>query len=214
MDNLSTTFSETSAQFNLGYLDPVLPALDYGSADFDVRQRVALEMTWTEPYLKVSHGVVKQVGSGWSVSPIFTARTGVPFSVWDSRNALQTIPRYVPTGTIFSHTTGGGTNAGANLFNLLNLPPPNSFGNPNLDGISDFGPYPSNMTTRNAFRGPGAWSFDLAVAKIFPINERVNLEFRAEGYDIFNHANMYVLAAGADANGQAEEWLSKARRAA
>jgi hypothetical protein len=202
MDNLSTTFSESNAQFNLGYLDPRNPALDYGSADFDVRHRVALEMTRTEPYLKGSHGLLRQVASGWSASPIFTARTGIPFSVWDSTNALQTVPRFVPSSAISNYNTGGGANAGANLFNLLSLPAPDSFSNPALDNISDFGPYPSNMTVRNAFRGPGAWSFDLAVAKFFPITGRFSLEFRAEGYDVFNHANMYVLAAGADANGQ------------
>ncbi len=54
------------------------------------------------------------------------------------------------------------------------------------------------MTARNAFRGPGAWSFDLSLSKTFPVTERLKLEFRAEGYDIFNHANMYVESAGAD----------------
>ena len=200
LDNLSSTFSETSAQFNLGYLDPRNPRLDFGSSDFDIRHRVAISMTWTEPYLKGSHGFVKQAGSGWSLSPIFTARTGIPFSVWDSTNALQTIPRYVPSGPISSFSTGSGTSSGSpNLFNLLTLPAPNSFSNPALDGISDFGPYPANMTARNAFRGPGAWSFDLALSKTFPITERLNLEFRAEGFDILNHANMYVIASAADA---------------
>jgi len=42
------------------------------------------------------------------------------------------------------------------------------------------------------FFGPGAWSFDLALAKNFVLTERFALEFRAEGYDIFNHSNMYV----------------------
>ena len=28
--------------------------------------------------------------------------------------------------------------------------------------------------------------------------ERLKIEFRAEGFDIFNHANMYVLAGNAD----------------
>jgi len=49
------------------------------------------------------------------------------------------------------------------------------------------------MTHRNAFRGPGAWNTDLAVAKSFAVTERVKLEFRAEGFDIFNHHNYYVL---------------------
>jgi hypothetical protein len=200
LDNLSTTFSESSSEFNLGYLDPRNPALDFGNADFDVRNRFVLSMIWTEPYLKDSHGLLKQVGSGWSLSPIFTARTGIPFSVWDSTNALQSIPRYVPTATISGYSVGSGISTSTpNLFNLLTLPAANSFSNPSLGGISDFGPYPANMTVRNVFRGPGAYNFDLVVSKTFPVTERLKLEFRAEGFDIFNHANMYVVTSGADA---------------
>jgi outer membrane receptor protein involved in Fe transport len=201
MDNLSTTFSESNSQFNLGYLDPRNPALDFGNADFDIRHRVTVSMVWSEPYLKASHGIVKQVASGWSLSPIFTARTGIPFSVWDSTNGLNVAPRYVPSSAISSYKVGSGTptTGAANLFDLLTLPAANSFGNPAFLGLSDFGPYPSDMTARNAFRGPGAWSFDLALSKSFPITERLKLEFRAEAFDIFNHANMYVVAAAADA---------------
>jgi len=201
MDNLSTTFSESNTEFNLGYLDPRNPSLDYGSSDFDVKHRVALSMIWAEPYLKASHGFVKEVASGWSVSPIFTARSGAPFSVWDSTNGLNVTPRYAPSAAIPSYFVGSGTPTvgAANSFDLLTLPPANSFSNPAFLGISDFGPFPSNMTARNAFRGPGAWSFDLAVSKTFPITERLKLEFRAEGFDIMNHANMYVISAAADA---------------
>src|SRR6266850_2388182 len=204
LDNLSTTFSESSSEFNLGYLDPRNPALDFGNADSDVRNRFVLSMIWTEPYLKDSHGILKQVGSGWSVSPIFTVRSGIPFSVWDSTNALQSIPRYVPTATIPGYSTGNGISTSTpNLSNLLTLPAANSFSNPTLGGISDFGisgfVYPSNMTVRNVFRGPGAYNLDLVVSKTFPITERLKLEFRAEGFDIFNHANMYVVTSGADA---------------
>ena len=200
LDNLSSTFSESNSAFNLGYLDPRNPALDYGNADFDIRHRLALSMTWTEPYLKGSHGFVQQAASGWSLSPIFSARTGIPFSVYDSTNALQQTPRYAPSSAIPTYYTGAGVSTTSpNLFNLLNLPAATSFGNAALDGISDFGPYPATMTARNAFRGPGAWNLDVALSKTFPITERVGLEFRAEGFDIFNHANMYVVAANADA---------------
>ena len=48
------------------------------------------------------------------------------------------------------------------------------------------------MTSRNDFRGPGAWNLDAAVSKTFPIHERLNLQFRAEGFDIFNHHNLYI----------------------
>ena len=48
------------------------------------------------------------------------------------------------------------------------------------------------MTRRNTFTGPGAWNSDLAASKRFTITERFGLEFRAEGFDIFNHHNYYV----------------------
>jgi len=58
--------------------------------------------------------------------------------------------------------------------------------------MSDFGPYPAGLTHRNSFRGPGAWNTDFAVGKAFKVTERVRLEFRAEGFDLFNHHNLYV----------------------
>src|SRR5262249_17801734 len=42
---------------------------------------------------------------------------------------------------------------------------------------------------RNSMRGPGYINFDLAFAKTTAINERLKLEFRAEFFNIFNHAN-------------------------
>jgi len=199
LDNLSTTFSESLAQFNLGFTNPGNPWLDYGNSDYDIRHRLALSMIWTEPYLKGAHGVLKQVGSGWSLEPIFTVRTGVPFSVWDPTNTLNSfegagVPRYVPVGPISRTTAGTPVDTGSpNLFNILGLPGATSFGNPALLGISDFGPYPANMTSRGMFYGPGAWNFDLSLGKLFTLTERFSLEFRAEAFDIFNHVNLYVI---------------------
>jgi Carboxypeptidase regulatory-like domain len=212
LDNLSSTFSENSTGSNgvgnLGYLDPRNPSLDYGSADFDIRNRFTLSAMWTEPFLKGSRGFLGQAAGGWSFSSIFTARTGTPFSIADSTSCLNCatgpygIPRYVPDGTISSFKTGAGVDQGGNNFNLLTLPVANSFCAVLLvtgPCVSDFGPYPSNMTTRNEFVGPGAWSFDVSLKKAFSITERVKLEFRAEGFNIFNHSNMYYNGFNADA---------------
>jgi hypothetical protein len=48
------------------------------------------------------------------------------------------------------------------------------------------------MTARNSFRGPGAWSFDASVSKTIPIHEQINMVFRAEGFDLLNHHNLYI----------------------
>jgi len=208
LDNLSSTFSENSTGSNgvgdLGYTNPADVWLDYGNSDFDIRHRVALSATWQEPFFKNRKGFLREAAGGWSISPIFTARTGTPFSIADSTNSLNAatgpygIPRYTPSGPVPSFSAGTPVDTGSpNLFNLLTLPPTNSF--TGLLGVSDFGPYPAGMTTRNMFFGPGAWTFDLALAKSFVLTERFSLEFRAEGYDIFNHVNMYVNGFNLDA---------------
>jgi hypothetical protein len=126
----------------------------------------------------------------------------VPFTIADSTNTLNGltgpygIVRYTPGTRITSFSTGaisGGTN---NNFNILTLPAANSF--TGLLGASDFGPYPANMTARNAFRGPGAWNMDMSLTKSFVITERIKLEFRAEGFNIFNHHDLFVNGFTAD----------------
>jgi hypothetical protein len=42
---------------------------------------------------------------------------------------------------------------------------------------------------RNVFYGPGFTNFDLALIKNTKITETVNLQFRADAFDLFNHPN-------------------------
>jgi hypothetical protein len=37
-------------------------------------------------------------------------------------------------------------------------------------------------------RGPGINNWDISLAKVFRLSERVNLEFRGDMYNAFNHA--------------------------
>lgn len=45
---------------------------------------------------------------------------------------------------------------------------------------------------RNAFRGTPQRSFDLALSRPFAIGERMRIELRAEGYNLFNNQNYYT----------------------
>jgi hypothetical protein len=201
LDDISSTFSDSlqgGSEYigNLGYTDLLDPGLDWGSSDFDIRNRLSLSPIWATPWFKNQRGIEGQALGGWTTSGIFTVRTGIPFSVFDYNNDYNfyTVPRLTPATPITSYkVTSSPQNVGPNVYNALTVPVPASFAplNPVL-GISDFGPYPSNMIRRNSFRGPGAWNFDMAVDKTFPLKERMNLEFRAEGFDVFNHHNFYV----------------------
>jgi hypothetical protein len=44
--------------------------------------------------------------------------------------------------------------------------------------------------SRNAVRGPGAWTTDLSLLKNFRFFEGKTLQFRAEAYNLFNHPNL------------------------
>ena len=159
--------------------------------------RIVVSPIWETPWLKAEKGIAGRTAGGWTISGIFTARQGTPFSVFDYSNVElggYTAPRLTPATPITQKKVASSPQAvGPNLFNGLTVPLPASFAslNPEL-GISDLGPFPANMSRRNTFTGPGAWNTDVAVSKRFAITERFGLEFRAEGFDVFNHHNFYV----------------------
>ncbi len=200
MDDLSSTFGDSlqggsGAIGSLGYTNVVNPKLDWGSSDYDIRNRFVVSPIWQTPWLKSGHGFMTEALGGWEVSGIFTVRQGIPFSIYDySYDAnFYTVPRLTPATPITNYHVNSGTIAAPNLFNVLAIPVPAVTGplDPTL-GLSDFGPYPANMSRRNSFRGPGAWNTDAGVGKNFKITERFGLLFRAEAFDLFNHHNLYV----------------------
>jgi carboxypeptidase family protein len=200
LDDLSSTFSDSlqggsDGIGSLGYTDLLNPKLDWASSDYDIRNRIAISPIWETPWFKSGRGIETEALGGWMVADIFTARSGVPFSAFDYTydENFYTVPRLVPSTPITSFHTGTPQLLGPNLYSVMTLPIPANTGPFNTAlGISDFGPFPSNMLGRNTFRGPGAWNDDLAISKNFKLTERFNLQFRAEGFNVFNHHNLYV----------------------
>lgn len=200
LDDISSTFSDSLQGGSgyigsLGYTTALNPKLDWGSSDYDIRNRLVLSPIWETPWYKSGNGFARNAIGGWSIAGIFTARSGIPFSVYDYTNVenFYTVPRLTPATPITDYHVGNPQLVGTNTFDALTVPVPASFAP--LDsalGLSDFGPFPANMTRRNAFRGPGAWNTDAVVGKNFKLTERVGLEFRAEGFNLFNHHNYYV----------------------
>ena len=209
LDDLSTTFSEDSvSNFGLGYTNAFYPGLDRGSSDYDVRHRLVVAGLYKMPtYFKDQPAYVRELLGGYEVTGILTMRTGTPFSFYDSTNdnsGYQT-PRYNPaspvTHTLFKSIPAGAKNTG-NLYALTGaatLPVDLPFGNAALNGISDLGPYPATMSARNLFRGPGAYNLDCSISKQFPIREGMNIELRAESFDVTNHHNLYIQESLTDA---------------
>jgi hypothetical protein len=201
-DNLSNTFSDgNNGLFALGYLDAFDPMLDWGFSEFDVRNRLSFSAIYSLPFLRDATGPARTLLGGWQVAGQFTARSGYPFSVFDCTNGLTFCMRAIDPGDIDKNAGSGTPTGNPNEFTLLDLTPMlsavGSYANP-LTGNSDFGPYPSNMTERNAFRGPGAWNTNLSLHKRFRFGQRYAAQFRIEIFNLFDHHNLYVHTDAAD----------------
>jgi hypothetical protein len=204
-DNLSSTFSESGNNFVLGYTDPFNPNLDYGYADFDTRHRAVISWTWEIPTPKFSKAVAQHLLGGWEVSGILQARGGVPFTVFDCTNGQQMCPRVSLDGAVNLKGSVGHDDVGV-------ADTPNRYKYIDLSGLhpgafvdqfgfgADFGPFPANMSARNAFRGPGFWNVDGGIFKNLQITEGVKLQLRLEAYNVFNHANLFVSGGEAEIN--------------
>jgi outer membrane receptor protein involved in Fe transport len=200
-DNLSSTFAETGQTFFLGFLDTFNPDLDYGNADYDTRHRFVSSFNYEPRYFaNASNAFARQALGGWSLNGIVTIRGGFPFTIYDCSFANATCARIIPGSTPVNINKDHPPFAGTNSFtlvdlsafrdadgNVINPVPPNP-----LIGNYNFGPFPSDMSKRNAFRGPGFYNINAGLYKKFQLKENVRLQLRFEVFNVLNHANMFV----------------------
>jgi outer membrane receptor protein involved in Fe transport len=194
LTDLSSTFSasETPNGFNLGYTDLVNPMVDYGNAYFDNRHRIAISAIYAIPYAHGLKGPAKYLLDGWEFAPVFTARTGPPYTIYDITDDNFIYTRVAANELIPANGTefqSGGTNS-FNIFNFSKIPV-SEYINPKT-GDSDFGPFPANMTGSNYFHTPGIYNLDVGIYKSIRFTERMSLQLRLEAYNVFNHSNLYV----------------------
>ena len=204
-DNISNTFAEgQNGNFNLGYLDPFNPDLDYGFAEYDVRHRFNSSFTWNVPHFSSAKGFVSQLVNGWELTGIINLRSGIPFSVYDCTNAFNVCSRAILDGPVnfrgsINHDSVGVSDA-PNRYNYIDLTGLHPGAFVDALGLAEYPPFPSNQSKRDAFRAPGFWNVDSGVYKSFKLTERYTLQLRFEAYNVFNHANLYVSAGEAEVN--------------
>jgi Carboxypeptidase regulatory-like domain/TonB dependent receptor len=172
--------------------DPNFPQNSYnvaaerGRSNFDVRHRLSVSYSYALPFGKgrqylANDGWVSTALGGWETYGIVTVQSGRPFTV-----AL--LPDIDNSGT------------GRSILGFGANDRPNLVGNPELSNPTTtqwFNPaafaFPAPGTFGNAGRnildGPGYQSVNLSLLKNTALSERVNLQFRAEAFNIFNHPN-------------------------
>jgi len=153
--------------------------------------------------------IAKALLGGWQIGTLFNARTGLPIEVLITRpdivyqnttTGVITASPVVTDGVIQTvpiiNVPGGGNSRNRRRPDLVSNVDPYLHGvtgsgavpwlNPAAFAVSLPGTY-GNLG-RNAFRGPGMHQWDLTLSKKFPFKENRNVEFRAECYNILNHA--------------------------
>jgi hypothetical protein len=120
---------------------------------------------------------MKKLIGNWQVSGIETLQSGLPFTPQlsynpsndgDTRNPVR--PSWNPNFT--GQVILGGP---SRYFN------PHAFIQPLLGTYGNAG--------RNILQGPGLAETNVSVAKKFSLSERLNLQFRSEFFNVFNHTN-------------------------
>lgn len=172
---------------------------DQGPADWEVHQAWHLSTIYRFPRMSGLHGFTGAVLNGWWVSGILTAQTGLPFTAYlstprshDGEPSGTDRPNLVPGRTPYSVTHGVSTSNGIDPCPTAGEP----LGTPNLwfDPCA-FAIQPSGFLgneARNLFTAPGVFNLDFSAVKdtkLAFLGEAGNLEFRAEFFNILNHAN-------------------------
>ncbi|MGD0132095.1 MAG: TonB-dependent receptor [Bryobacteraceae bacterium] len=180
----------------------------YSSADIDIRTRFVLSAGWTLPFDKLWSSGPKRLTQGWILDPIFTAQSGLPVDInaglfqdgvtpGPSGDGDQGLVRPNWSGgaveTYDPHqeetiTVNGTPLTGHFFFNPSGLSLPACYSSSQAPGTPGGCPTATYGTLgRNAFRGPDLVNFDLALEKRTNLTERVQLNFRAEFFNVLNH---------------------------
>jgi hypothetical protein len=154
-------------------------AAEKGLSDFDNRNRWVNSIDYELPIGKGRQflnqgGVVDAVLGGWHIGGIITLRSGFPFSPQIGLDPSNT----GSPGLQRPNQIGSGHLANPSPYLWFNV---NDFPVPNCPQ-GCFGD-----AHKNILEGPGEKTADLSARKIFNLTETVNLEFRAELFNAFNH---------------------------
>jgi hypothetical protein len=128
---------------------------------------------------------------GWSLNGLFSFNTSEP---WTVQSGVRT--------SNFSHVSRAALTGALPKAALQEAPGvigPVLFRDTSAFRVPDPG---DNGIGRNLFRGPNYWNSDLGVQKLFTFGERYKLQFRAEFFNVLNHANFDNPTGSSDGSNQ------------
>ncbi len=166
----SLDFNSLSSNESIPLQNAYNPRGDYGLSEFDVRHRFVMNGVYQLPFKG------NRLISGWQVGVITQAQSGNPLTPLIAVNVGGGI-----TQTLRPDITGPIQTTGDPAQWYVNKA---VFVSPCVAGVC----HPGNLG-RDAITGPDFVNTDFNVTKNTKLTERLNLQFRTEMFDIFNHPN-------------------------
>ena len=171
----------TNAEFNLPQnIYANNSVAEKASSSFDHRNRFVGDVIYDLPFAIGTSAWVRALAAGWRASGIFVAQSGSPFTV-----------NLGPSNDV----------ANIGLVNGNNLERPNLTGNPNIGpkiaahwfntaAFSLPAAFTFGNDPRNSVIGPGFVNLDISLQKEWALRESMQLQFRVDAYNTFNHPNL------------------------
>ena len=154
------------------------PNTDRGDSEFDVRHNFRAAVTYNIPS-PAQGGVGRAVLGDWSIDTIVTVRSSTPVDLigasLPSPFSIRLRPDLVPGEPLYLDDL---TVAGGRRFN------PAAF-----DSATPLSQNRQGTLGRNVLRGFGLRQVDFSLRRQFHLTEKLNLQFRAEFFNLFNHPN-------------------------
>jgi hypothetical protein len=171
---------------NLGEeVNPIDPSLSYALSSFDIRHNFVASYNYNLPFERLFRASNRWT-QGWELSGITHLSTGLPVTLvnYGDNSLLGAEPNGINNyGVDEPDFTPGALDLNPNprngrpYFNI-SLFTENALGTP-------------GSAKRRFFSGPGTCNFDMALLKNVRLTESKSLQFRLEGFNVFNHAQFF-----------------------
>ncbi len=158
---------------------------EHGPSLFDATHRFVASGSYELPSPRTDLRAVRAVLGGWQLNTIASVSSGTPFTVYDSANVSLQGSSPEITGFYSSRPDviadpNSGPHTAAEWVSRSAFR--------RLDPLTEAGRF--GNAGRSIVRGPGISNVDLSLLKTAALSESLRLQFRAECFNIANHANL------------------------
>ena len=154
---------------------------EYGLAAIDRTQVLTINYVYELPWMKTQQGVVGHLAGGWQISGITTFFSGLPLTVTSSGVDPGGLGLLGPSTASGRPDMVGNPNNGPQIVN--------QFFNTAAFALVPTGVVRPGNAGRGVVRGPGVQRWDFSIFKNIKVREGMNLQFRTEMFNVFNHTN-------------------------